>query len=124
MFDIILFSKTGQDGGEIWLAIMGEVYDVSAGSEYYGHGSGGYSFFAGKDASVSFVSGKFNEEGLRKNFDELEVSEIRGIESWRLFYKQHETYKFKGLLVGELYDFEGKPTPVLNRMQEKLKNAS
>jgi hypothetical protein len=99
---------------------MGEVYDVSDGEEYYGDG-GGYSFFAGRDASVTFVSGQFNEEGLKKKFDELEANEIRSIESWRMFYSQHEKYKYKGLLVGELYDSEGASTPVMNRMKEKLK---
>ena len=70
---------------------------------------------------MTFVSGQFNEEGLKKSLDELQDNELRGIESWRLFYKTHDKYKFKGLLIGELYDSDGNPTPVLNRMREKLK---
>lgn len=122
MYAFGFISKTGQNGGEIWLAIMGEVYDVTGGTEFYGSGEG-YSFFAGKDASVTFVSGQFNEEGLKKSLDELQPNELRGVESWRLFYRQHDKYKFKGLLVGELYDSEGNPTPVLNRLKDKLKTS-
>ena len=40
------------------LALLGVVYDVSRGKEYYGPG-GGYSFFAGRDASRAYVTGKF-----------------------------------------------------------------
>ena len=51
--------KTGDDGGtELWLSILGEVYDVSEGTEYYAPGKS-YGAFAGRDASVPFVTGKF-----------------------------------------------------------------
>lgn len=46
----------GGKGGAIYLAILGEVFDVSAGPEYYGK-EGGYSFFAGRDASAAYVTG-------------------------------------------------------------------
>ena len=33
-------SKKGDDGGkELWLSILGQVYDVSAGPEYYAPGT-------------------------------------------------------------------------------------
>ena len=34
-------------GGDIYLAIMGRVFDVTRGRDFYGPG-GGYSFFSGK----------------------------------------------------------------------------
>jgi len=122
LFNFIFFSKTGLNGSEIWLAIMGEVYDVSDGTEFYGSGEG-YSFFAGRDASVAFVTGQFNEEGLKKSLEELEVNELRGVESWRVFYNKHEKYKFKGYLIGDLYDSHGNPTPLFSRLKEKLKTS-
>ena len=47
----------------LYIAILGQVFDVSKGKDHYGPG-GGYSFFAGKDGSRAFVTGEFNEEGL------------------------------------------------------------
>ncbi|KAL7272104.1 hypothetical protein RUND412_005098 [Rhizina undulata] len=45
----------------IYVAVNGSVFDVSANPATYGPG-GGYSFFAGKDASRAFVSGCFRED--------------------------------------------------------------
>lgn len=36
----------GENGGDIYLALMGKVFDVSSGRDFYGPG-GGYSFFSG-----------------------------------------------------------------------------
>ena len=55
------------DGSEgslgLYIAILGQVFDVSKSPQYYGP-NGGYGFFAGKDASRAFVTGQFDEEGL------------------------------------------------------------
>ena len=40
----------GSDGRPIYVAIKGQIYDVSAKKEMYGKGAG-YNVFAGKDAS-------------------------------------------------------------------------
>lgn len=42
----------------IYLAIKGEIFDVTAGRPYYGKG-GGYSFFSGRDASRAYTTGCF-----------------------------------------------------------------
>ncbi|KAJ3401315.1 hypothetical protein HDV05_000574, partial [Chytridiales sp. JEL 0842] len=39
----------------IYLAIMGKVYDVSAGAKYYGK-DGSYNSFAGKDAARAYIT--------------------------------------------------------------------
>ena len=49
-------AKFDGSGEKCYLSILGEVYDVSSG-EYYREG-GGYEFFAGKDASRGFHTGK------------------------------------------------------------------
>jgi hypothetical protein len=43
------------------LAILGSVFDVSAGRKHYGEG-GGYAFFAGRDGSKAFVSGPYSRQ--------------------------------------------------------------
>ncbi len=52
---------TGQDGGPIYLALRGRIYDVSSGRSHYGPG-GGYAGFSGRDASRSFVDLCFTRE--------------------------------------------------------------
>jgi predicted heme/steroid binding protein len=54
----------GSDGSPgLYIAVLGQVFDVSKGKDHYGPG-GGYSFFAAKDGSRAFVTGEFNEAGL------------------------------------------------------------
>ena len=50
----------------LMLALLGVVYDVQRGQEYYGPG-GGYSFFAGRDASRAYVTGKFEVRDIQCN---------------------------------------------------------
>ena len=40
----------------VYLALMGKVFDVSAGAKYYGKG-GSYAYFSGKDASRAYITG-------------------------------------------------------------------
>jgi len=42
----------------IYLAVKGEVFDVTAGRPYYARG-GGYGFFSGRDASRAYSTGCF-----------------------------------------------------------------
>ena len=99
------------DGSEgspgLYLAMMGVVYDVSKGKEYYGPG-GGYSFFAGKDASRAFVSGQFDEEGLVEDVSGLTSGDYLGLEEWGSFYEKD--YVRVGLLEGAFYDKQGEVT--------------
>ena len=114
------YSKIGEGGeGEIWLSVLGEVYNVTAGRDYYGQGSG-YSVFAGKDASASFSTGDFSEEGTKKNLSDLPAKQLSGIDGWRRFYAEHETYKQVGVLCCDFYDAEGKPTEKLITTNQRL----
>lgn len=114
-----LASKIGQDDGPIWLSFFGQIYDVTSGRDFYGP-DGGYNFFAGKDASPTFHSGEFNDEGLKVDIRTFSPQELQSLETWQKFYDDHETYKFVGLLEGIYYDAEGKPTPLLNEITEKI----
>ncbi|KAK7483949.1 hypothetical protein BaRGS_00024833 [Batillaria attramentaria] len=82
-----LSKYTGEDGGQVYLAIIGNVYDVSRGRRHYGPG-GGYSFFSGRDGSRAFVSGEFNEKGLTDDVTGLSDSDILALEDWKNFYER------------------------------------
>ena len=66
-----LKTKNGKDSDEMWLSILGEVYDVTDGKKFYGEGSP-YNIFLGRDASASFVTGNFTEEGSKQSLLELD----------------------------------------------------
>ena len=60
-----------------------------SGSQYYGPG-GGYSFFAGRDASRAFVTGQFEEAGLVARVEGLSTSDYLGLEEWAAFYEKEQ----------------------------------
>eukprot|EP00993_Chasmostoma_nieuportense_P003598 NODE_4304_length_809_cov_47.089443_g4146_i0.p1 GENE.NODE_4304_length_809_cov_47.089443_g4146_i0~~NODE_4304_length_809_cov_47.089443_g4146_i0.p1 ORF type:complete len:255 (+),score=74.64 NODE_4304_length_809_cov_47.089443_g4146_i0:56-766(+) len=96
----------------LYLAIMGEVYDVSAGAKFYGK-AGGYHFFAGKDCSSAYATGKFDEEGLTSDLSGITVDTILSIFDWKSFYDTHKAYKRVGVLSERFYTAEGAPTTAL-----------
>lgn len=113
-----LATKTSTKGDVIWLSIMGEVYDVTAGKQFYEDGNG-YSVFAGRDGSVPFITGKFDEDEASKSIiDNLTEEQIGSLETWREFYEKEDKYPFVGLLVGEMYDKDGNPTETNKKIQE------
>lgn len=101
----------------IYLAIIGDVFDVTRGKQHYGPGMG-YSFFAGVDGTRAFVTGEFNETGLIESVEGLPVSQVNDIQGWRDFY--YKDYIYLGKLIGHYYDEKGKPTKNHARFQELL----
>ncbi|ORZ41727.1 cytochrome b5-like heme/steroid binding domain-containing protein [Catenaria anguillulae PL171] len=81
----------------IYLAVLGKVYDVSAGREHYGPG-GGYSFFSGRDAGRAFVTGCF-ETHLTPDLRGLSAEQLKGVDEWREFYDNHDQYFYVGTVV-------------------------
>mmetsp|Transcript_2436 Transcript_2436/g.4538 ORF Transcript_2436/g.4538 Transcript_2436/m.4538 type:complete len:173 (-) Transcript_2436:687-1205(-) len=114
-----LSGYVGKDGGQIYLSVLGEVYDVTEGKDYYGEGSS-YSFFAGADRSACFFSGDFTEEGAKKNILDYTPTQIKSLEEWRSFYEKHEKYSFVGKLEGQFYDSSGEPTQYLKDVTAKM----
>lgn len=56
--------------------------------------------------------------------DSLTNEQLIGVVGWRDFYKNHEVYKFIGLLEDErYYTADGKPTPQLVELNKRLKVA-
>jgi len=110
--------KTGKDGEDIWLSILGKVFDVTSG-KYYGS-QGGYKHFSGRDASSAFASGNFDENGMNQDTLTLTPNQIQEIVQWREFYVEHEEYKFMGHLYGKYYDNDAKPTSALKTIEGML----
>jgi len=109
----------GVDSKNLYLALFGRVYDVSAGHDYYGP-DGGYHIFSGRDAPVPFITGVFTEEEAAKSWTALETKQHGGLLSWVEFYENEEKYPFLGVVRGDFYDAEGKPLPELGKVQDAL----
>ncbi|CAI2175462.1 19482_t:CDS:2 [Funneliformis geosporum] len=81
----------------IYIAMNGEVFDVTGGGMYYGKG-GGYNFFAGKDASRAYVTGCF-ETHLTHDLRGLTPQQLEDLKNWASFYRDHHTYYQVGRVV-------------------------
>mmetsp|Transcript_30450 Transcript_30450/g.73446 ORF Transcript_30450/g.73446 Transcript_30450/m.73446 type:complete len:265 (+) Transcript_30450:187-981(+) len=102
-----------EEGSTIWLSILGKVFDVTTGPEFYSALNGGYKFYAGRDASPCFGSGINTEEGAQEKLEEWEDKKLMPVWEWSTFYEDHETYKYLGVLAGSRYfDKQGNETPV------------
>ncbi|XP_014778686.1 neuferricin isoform X1 [Octopus bimaculoides] len=113
-----LSKYTGErESAPIYLAVLGQVFDVSSGRKFYGPGNP-YSFFSGRDASGAFVTGDFTEKGLTDDIEGFTGNQLIGIGEWVDFYK--ENYKHIGYVSGKFYTNDGKPTKVLERINAKV----
>jgi len=102
---------TGSDNSKaLLLAILGEVYDVGTGEQYYAPGKG-YAGAAGFDRSEAFHSGDFATGSSR--ISHLDPSSALDVLQWRNFYRTHKSYRFVGFLNELYYDADGRPTAEL-----------
>ena len=108
----------------IWLSILGKVYDVTDGEDFYGALRGGYKFYAGRDASPCFASGKNTPEGAEEKLEEWEVKKQLGVYEWSTFYEKHEKYVFVGVLArSRYYDEYGNETELRRKIVEECSAA-
>lgn len=125
----LLSTKVGKGGAvpvtnPIWLAVMGRVYDVTAGEGFYKFGGGGYSLFAGRDASPCFATGNFTVAGAEEPIGDLDGKALAAILEWMEFYEKSEKYEYVGVLAGGIfYDEEGRETEVGRSIREKATKA-
>ena len=75
----------GKNGNPSLLTIMGEVFDVT-GSKYYEQGRG-YSVFVGRDATLAFVNGDFNQNSSSDDISSLNHEGLKSIQTWVEFYR-------------------------------------
>ncbi|KAM5532720.1 hypothetical protein V8D89_013612 [Ganoderma adspersum] len=74
----------------VFIAIDGDVYDVSSNRATYGPG-GSYHMMAGKDAARAYGTGCFQTH-LTHDLRGLSESEMRGVEHWKKFYTDSKKY--------------------------------
>ncbi|KAG2495230.1 hypothetical protein HYH03_006504 [Edaphochlamys debaryana] len=109
----------GQKNAPYYLAIMGEVFDVTKGKKHYAEDKG-YGFFVGRDASRAFITGDFKGD-LDDKVTDFDEQQCKSLLEWRDFYRK--TYPFKGRLDGPFYNAQGQPLKALQRVEEKAKKA-
>ena len=90
------------EGRPVYLAVRGQVFDVSSGRNFYGPG-GPYENFAGRDASRGLACGSFDEDMLTKDLEGplddlngLGDEEMESLKGWE------ERFQEKYLIVGNL----------------------
>ncbi|KAG6866012.1 hypothetical protein C0991_009684 [Blastosporella zonata] len=76
-------------GRPIYLAIDGDVYDVSKGAAYQPGGS--YAILAGVDAARAFGTGCFKTHRTH-DLRGLTEKELNGVAHWQKFYAEHKDY--------------------------------
>lgn len=96
----------GYDGTPLYLSIKGRVYDVSAGTAFYGEGKE-YHDWVGTDASRSFGTGcrggvdRTGMDCLSESVEGLTKKELKEIDRWLELYETHDKYTFIGHLVDD-----------------------
>lgn len=107
--------KQGSDG--LFLALLGQIFDVKKGEKHYGPG-GAYHFMAGKDASLSFITGDFTESELTDDVSSVSPLQVVSLYDWLSFY--HREYKHIGFVIGRYYTASGQPTETLQQVEASL----
>jgi len=81
-------AKYDGSNGKSYLAMGGLVFDVSESPNY--QKGGGYSMFAGKDATLALGKMSFDPQWLELTEDDVEMSEgLRSsIQGWKEFYEE------------------------------------
>eukprot|EP00746_Dinoflagellata_sp_MGD_P065311 gnl/MRDRNA2_/MRDRNA2_27216_c0_seq1.p1 gnl/MRDRNA2_/MRDRNA2_27216_c0~~gnl/MRDRNA2_/MRDRNA2_27216_c0_seq1.p1 ORF type:complete len:295 (-),score=57.98 gnl/MRDRNA2_/MRDRNA2_27216_c0_seq1:16-900(-) len=97
-------------GLPVYVAILGEVFDVSTALQHYGP-EGHYKGLAGVDATRSFATGDFSANGLLSEVDGLGHDEILAINDWVSQYQKK--YPKVGLVEGHYYNKQGEMTAKL-----------
>ncbi|KAJ0004267.1 hypothetical protein NQD34_010481 [Periophthalmus magnuspinnatus] len=113
------FYNGGQGSKGLYLALLGQIFDVNKGEKHYGPG-GAYHFMAGKDASLSFITGDFTESGLTDDVSSLSPLQLVALYEWLSFY--HKQYQHVGMwfLIGSYYTESGEPTDTLLQVEASL----
>ena len=109
---------------QLWLSILGKVYDVTTGPSFYGP-DGTYKFYTGRDASPCYSTGINNVKGAEEHLETWDDSKrLLAILEWSEFYEKHETYVYLGRLAGsKFYNEEGEETEVRRIVVERAMEA-
>lgn len=99
------------------------VFLQSERNSYFTGPKGSYSFFAGRDASRSFVTGKFKED-LNDEVKDFTPEQHATLLHWKTFFQDNTKYHFVGRVIGAFYDESGSPKPalMLSEMKAQMSN--
>lgn len=73
---------------------------------------------AGRDGTRAFVTGEFDDEGLRDDLDGLTPLQVGELDEWGKFYDKD--YTFVGKLIGRYFNKDGSPTKKWYKFQKTL----
>uniref|UniRef100_A0A182P395 Cytochrome b5 heme-binding domain-containing protein n=1 Tax=Anopheles epiroticus TaxID=199890 RepID=A0A182P395_9DIPT len=119
--EAVLRKYNGKDTNELYLVILGHVYDVTVGFKHYGPGQS-YHMFVGQDATRSFVTGEFEHYTPElSDVSALKESELEQLLTWKEFYDK--TYRYVGKLVGRYFDPAGLETAYYRHVLERAAKA-
>jgi membrane-associated progesterone receptor component len=81
----------------LYVAVKGDVFDVSEARSFYGPG-GGYALFAGRDASKCLATMSLEEVDLDQPIDGLNHGEREHLDEWHFKFKELKGYPILGRL--------------------------
>lgn len=89
----------GQDNEEerLLLSVFGRIYDVTAGSRFYG-AHARYHMFPGRDVTYALGTGCKTDECLERSAEELKDKELEEAKRWLSFFQLHDQYAYVGKL--------------------------
>ncbi|KAL1935095.1 hypothetical protein VTP01DRAFT_4235 [Rhizomucor pusillus] len=70
----------------IYVAIKGDIFDVSNNRDAYGTKGKGYNCFAGKDASKALGKSSLNLEDCVADYSDLTEKELETLNQWHAFF--------------------------------------
>jgi len=87
----------GQANPRIFIAVKGDVFDVSLARDMYGPGAN-YHVFAGRDASRALAIGSTNPADVIPNYSGLTQQQLQTLEGWYTHFRLK--YSIVGRIVG------------------------
>ncbi|GAA5942491.1 hypothetical protein JCM10213_004791 [Rhodosporidiobolus nylandii] len=95
--ELAKYDGTNAEVGEkIYVAIKGQIFDVSAKKDMYGPGCG-YNVFVGKDASRGLGKSSLKPEDAVADYSTLTPDEMKVLDDWEKYFKKR--YNIVGKVV-------------------------
>lgn len=88
--------------GRLLLIVLGRVYDVTAGKQYYAEGEGYHGYCLGLDHTKAFLSANFDQDST-DDLSRLSPAECLSVKHWSDFYVDKDLkkeYPFMGFHEG------------------------
>ena len=105
----ILNTKDLSSDSRLLLGIVGHVFDVSEGKDFYSPGRG-YAGLIGRDCSRFYATGEFSADGNEESMVDFGPEQCQAVSEWLEFYQYHKSYTFVGLLRGLYFNSDGSST--------------